>query len=128
MTKKSTSRSARRDDAVSELRTALGNDSEDAKVVSSYKNAAENADLGELESLLEEMQTWRDNMEEKMSHVPKFEEVSECADSLESAVSSLQDAVNEATDVQNEEDVENSQDEIEAALEEVEAIDFPGMF
>lgn len=38
----------------------------------------------EIESLAEEMQTWRDNMEEKLSHTDKYGRVSECAETLES--------------------------------------------
>lgn len=39
--------------------------------------------ISEIECLAEEMGSWRDNMEEKLSHTSKYESVSECADTLE---------------------------------------------
>lgn len=39
----------------------------------------------EVEALMEEMTSWRDGMEEKLSHTDKYERVSEAADTLENA-------------------------------------------
>jgi hypothetical protein len=39
--------------------------------------------LSEMQSLRDEMTEWKDNMEERLSNTPKYEEVSECVDSLE---------------------------------------------
>lgn len=39
--------------------------------------------FGEFESLGEEMRSWADSIEEKLSHTEKYSRVSECADSLE---------------------------------------------
>lgn len=39
--------------------------------------------FSEFEGLAEEMRSWSDNMEEKLSHTEKYERVSEAADTLE---------------------------------------------
>lgn len=43
----------------------------------------------EVESLKEEMDGWRDNLEDTLSHTSKYEEVSECCDNLETAFDEL---------------------------------------
>jgi hypothetical protein len=48
-------------------------------------------DYGEIESLGEEMSEWRDNLESNnMENLPKFEEVSETADTIENVWNELQ--------------------------------------
>lgn len=62
--------------------------------------------VSDIESLKDEMSEWRDNMESNgMENVPKFEEVSECADALENihseienACESLEEALDKSTD------------------------------
>lgn len=48
----------------------------------SVEDALSNA-FGEIESLHEEMESWKDGLEEKLSHTPKYEQVSEACDVLE---------------------------------------------
>jgi len=57
-----------------------------AKTLISKFSALDSSDLS---TLKEEIETWRDNMEEKLSHTPKYEEVSECADELDNAISEI---------------------------------------
>lgn len=41
--------------------------------------------LGDIQSLKEEMEEWRDNLDgANMTHLPKYDEVSECCDELDS--------------------------------------------
>lgn len=47
------------------------------------------AGKGEMECLKEEMESWRDNMEEKLSQTPKYEEVSEVCNILDTVVENL---------------------------------------
>lgn len=59
------------------------------QVKTSASAAFENG-KSELESLKEEMEEWKGNMESNsMEHLPKFEEVSECCDNLETIVDEL---------------------------------------
>lgn len=60
------------------------------KIEATIPEAFENA-RGEVDCLMEEMNEWRDNMEEKLSHTDKYEQVSECADALENISSNLSD-------------------------------------
>lgn len=49
--------------------------------------------VSETESLKEEMESWRDNMDgANMTHLPKYDEVSEACDALEQAESEMQSA------------------------------------
>jgi len=51
---------------------------------------------GEVTDLKDEMGEWRDNMEgNNMDHLPKFDEVSEAADLLETAEQEIEDAASE---------------------------------
>lgn len=52
--------------------------------------------VGEVESLKEEIEEWRDNLDNaNMTHLPKYDEVSEAADALETAQSQAEDAQSE---------------------------------
>lgn len=56
-----------------------------------------------VEELKDEMSEWRDNMEgANMTNVPKFEEVQEAADTLDSAYSQLESAVDDITSIKDE--------------------------
>jgi hypothetical protein len=48
-----------------------------------------------VEELKDEMESWRDNMEEKLGHTEKYERVSECADALDSMLNELEPDVPE---------------------------------
>lgn len=53
-------------------------------------------DTSELESLQEEMETWRDNLSgTALENTEKFQTVSECADTLADGVQSIQDGIEE---------------------------------
>ena len=57
-------------------------------------------DVGELQSLKEEIEEWRDNLSNaNMEHLPKFEELSECYDTLESTLDDLEGQLNEVTEL-----------------------------
>jgi len=52
--------------------------------------------LSDIEALKEEIEEWRDNLESNsMDHLPKYEEVSEAADNLDSAWGEIEDAKRE---------------------------------
>jgi len=71
------------------------------------------------------MESWRDNMDNaNMSHLPKFDEVSDCFDTLDSAISNLECL----GDVSEFDDIATVADEIEDALSEAECTSFPGMY
>ena len=60
----------------------------------------------ELDSLADEMESWRDNMEgTNLENTQKYETISECADTLRTGF-----------------------DDVENALVELEGVEFPGMF
>lgn len=62
-----------------------------AKPVNASAEGAWEDGKSEVESLKEEIGEWRDNMEGNgMEHLPKFDEVSECADAMESALDTLE--------------------------------------
>lgn len=46
--------------------------------------------VSEIETLKDEMEQWRDGMEEKLSHTDKYQEVSDACDVLEEAYDKLQ--------------------------------------
>jgi len=82
----------------------------------------EELDKSELECLLEEITTWRDNMEEKLSNTPKYEEVSSACDELESIDLSECESLSEL------DDLERVIEELRAAADTLEGVIFPGMF
>ena len=48
--------------------------------------------LSEIESLKDEMQEWADSLSSNnMEHLPKYDEVTECIDALENAISNIPD-------------------------------------
>lgn len=79
-------------------------------------------DSSELQSLIEEMGSWRDNMDSaNMTHLPKFDEVSEAADALEQIEP-------EAPSIDDVSEIEEAADELESRADELESVSFPGMF
>lgn len=78
------SRAKRLSSALAEIESCLEN------------NSAIPEDFGEIESLKEEMESWRDGMEGTgLENTSKFEEVSETADGLENGLSELESAVSD---------------------------------
>ena len=62
--------------------------------------------LSEIETLADEMESWRDNMSgTNLENTEKYQSVDECAETLRSAF-----------------------DDIECAKSELEGVEFPGMF
>lgn len=98
-------------------------------------------DTSEVESLIEEMESWRDNMEEKLGHTMKFEEVSQACDDLESVRDAIEEANSALADARDahdptskdREDIEALLEALETAITAAESIDassvsFPGMY
>jgi molecular chaperone GrpE (heat shock protein) len=92
-----------------------------------------------VEELLDEMTTWRDNMDNaNMTHLPKYDEVSECCDALETTKDELEniewptEADISGAVVEDVETVVEFLQEIVDALEnatsEADNVSFPGMF
>lgn len=85
-------------------------------------------DGSELESLLEEMESWRDNTEEKFGQTDKWSQVSEACDALGSVDVSDFDG-KEYEDIEDfKGSHETDADQIEQAADELEAVEFPGMY
>jgi hypothetical protein len=62
-----------------------------AKPINASAEGAWEDGKSEVESLKEEIGEWKDNLEgNNMEHLPKYEEVSECADTMESALDTLE--------------------------------------
>lgn len=62
-----------------------------AKPVTATAEGAFEDGKSEIESLKEEITEWKENLEgNSMEHLPKYEEVSECADTVESALDTLE--------------------------------------
>jgi hypothetical protein len=79
-------------------------------------------DSSQLESLKDEMGSWRDNMSgANMEHLPKYEEVSEAADSLDNIES-------EAPTITSVDEIEEAADELENRASELQDVMFPGMY
>jgi len=100
-------------------------------------------DLSEIESLKDEMETWRDGLQgTNLEYSPKYEEVdAACAElenglsSLESAISSYNEALTPAPGTEDikdnadhEDEIEDAKSEVESALSELENVSFPGMY
>lgn len=95
-------------------------------------------DLGEIEELKGEMETWRENIEEHFSGTDKYERVSEAADNLENAISELESVsyneVFSASEVAEDnaeaivEALQETIDAIEEQASELDNVEFPGMF
>ena len=106
----------------------VANKLRDADTQEDGQNALEGLDISELESLKEEMESWRDNIEEKFSQTQKYEEVSEAAETL----GNIDLSEFEGKEYDGKDDFEDSHkadaDMIDAAAEELESVSFPGMY
>jgi hypothetical protein len=79
-------------------------------------------DSSELQSLAEEIGNWRDNMDSaNMTHLPKYDEVSEAADTLEQIEP-------EAPSIDDVSEIDEAADELENRADELECVSFPRMF
>lgn len=126
-------------DTLEDLRTKIDNPdelkmSDIQEIVSHFASEIENLDMGELETLRDEMTEWRDNMDGTgLENTSKFQEVSDAADTLENQVDELS-SLNFDVDVRDNslEEVSDAMgeaiDTIESALGELENVSFPGMF
>lgn len=97
-------------------------------------------DVSEVESLKDEMESWRDNMESgNLENTPKYEEVNECADALDTLYSAVEEAneniQNIPDKVSTKEEAEEALEAVEAAIEGIESaeseassVNFPGMY
>lgn len=101
-------------------------EAETQKAINEAKDAMGGFDFSELEDLLSEIESWKDNMESaNMTHLPKFGEVEECFETLSIAVESLNCVDN---DIEHADDIGRIAGEIEDAVNEAESVSFPGMF
>lgn len=102
------SRAARASDAAGDLRD-VADAIRHAENYEAAKEAIEGLDTGEIESLKEEMESWRDNTEEKFGTTDRWQRVSDAADALESVMDAIE-GIDELTDPASE-----REDDIEAA-------------
>ena len=107
---------------------AVADELRNAESKADGENAVSNLDLSEWESLKEEMESWRDNIEETFSQTQKYEEVSEAAETL----GNIDLSEFEGKEYDGKDDFEDSHeadaDMIDAAAEELESVSFPGMY
>ena len=78
--------------------------------------------ISELESLIEEMTSWRDNMEERLSNTPKYEDVSSACDELEQIDLSSVETISDI------DEIDNIVEELNSAADTLEGVNFPGMY
>lgn len=96
----------------------------DDKLVKQAQEVLGNIDTSEIDNLKSEMESWRDNLDgANMSHLPKYDQVSECADVLDNALSTL-----EGLSIDGFEEIESVMSEAEEAVNEAEGAEFPGMY
>lgn len=113
-----------------QLRGSIENEAleDDAKLTDGEVDLASVFDLGEIESLKEEIEEWRDNMEgagTNLETTEKFTTVSECADALDGIYNDLESALQSVDTVG---DLSTALDEIETAFDECDNVEFPGMY
>ncbi len=98
-----------------------------AGILEEAKTIASSIDTGELESLKEEMRSWEENMgATSLANTGKYEEVQECADSLDNIDGDMLQSSGE--DIESDEDMESLADDLESAASELSEICFPGMY
>lgn len=90
-------------------------------VVKDAKAILEEYDTSELETLRDEMTSWRDNYPDNLRSTSKFEEV-------DTAASELENMEETAPDVDSIDDIESAIEELERRAEELENVQFPGMY
>lgn len=81
------------------------------------------ADFSELESLTEEMTSWRDNMSGTgLENTSKYESVDEAASTLEGIDTSMNTSIESASDI------DEAISELNCKADELEGVEFPGMY
>ncbi len=131
--RKSTSRASRLADACDRLRDQISQlqvifDSGDFDEEAKIKEANEiisNIDYSEIENLRDEVQEWRDNIEEKFSATQKFSDLEECVDGLDSAISELERGDGQISDAI---EIEERVDALSSGVDGCDDVSFPGMF
>lgn len=118
-----------RADRLSDVSVALSNLAQkiaEATTVEEVNALIDEVDSGEVEGLLEEISSWRDNIEEKFSATQKFSDLEECAGALEEILGDIEGIQGDHIESMDE------RDDVVSALEDAENncgnVSFPGMF
>lgn len=95
-------------------------------------NCLANLDFGAIDELRSEMTDWRDNLDSaNLTHLPKYDEVSECCDALDSVMDTFESVDTEVSgdSIAEIQDALNSiKEDLENAVSEGEDVSFPGMY
>lgn len=101
-----------------------GNEDENKKngIVVQAKGLIEGIESSELENLISEISSWRDNMQgTNLENSQKYSDLEDCISTLEGIdVSSIS--------IEDFDDIEQAVEELQTAADEVRSIEFPGMF
>ncbi len=130
--RKSTSRSSRLADEVDLLRVEVAKlqavvDSEvkpEDKIISANEILSGIGYSG-IEDLRDEIQSWKENIEEKFSATQKYSDLEECESELESVINEIESGT-ESVDAEYE--IESRIQSIESGLDSCDNVNFPGMF
>ena len=90
-------------------------------VVKEANSIIEDFDVSDLESLVDEMTSWRDNYPENLQGTDKYSQIDDACNSLENIE---QDPFS----ITSFEDIEEAADWLDSQADELESIEFPGMF
>lgn len=85
-------------------------------------------DQSELGSLKEEMESWRDNIQEKFSQTQKYEDVSAACEALDGIDLSELEGKSYDDQADFEGNHEDDADALDGMADELEGVDFPGMY
>ena len=98
------------------------NDDERENLIESINEIITGIDFGELESLADEMASWRDNMQgTNLESTMKYAEVEEAANTLEN----IDPSIDEISDI---DEIDERLDELEEKVSEIQSVIFPTMF
>jgi len=101
-------------------------DEDKARIVEEANTAMSGLDISEIESLKEEIESWRDNMSgTPLESTEKYSRLEECADALDDIGSATDSLTTEISSVDELESVISEYEEVAGRDGEVE---FPGMF
>lgn len=93
------------------------------KKLEEAQSIVDDVDFSELESLTEEMTSWRDNMSGTgLENTSKYEAVDEAASTLEGIDTSMNTSIESASDI------DEAISELNDKADELEGVDFPGMY
>jgi hypothetical protein len=129
MGRKSTSRASRASEVASALHTAaeelrglLDDTTDKEALIEAANEIITGLDLGEIESHMDEMTSWRDNMEgTNLENTQKYSDVSETAEELEG----IDTNIPEITDV---DEIDSTADTLDEIADTLEGLNFPGMY